>query len=492
MGGQDKCNTYDKYSYQEMIDLTQKIEKYKNKKMSLKEIKEKIDSKANKIISFGQTPFKLLEDKHPQWVDSNKINNINNNVIEASYLFPSPQKIIFIYNTRNNSNKKYLGVFIHNHIKDKGNNYELKFFEQNLKEDSSKNIKIPKKIKFFTKIKFSKNNSTNYIYKNNPRLILIDFNMQFFILGRFNDNSFILYNSKSENKLYLTESIITCLAKTSEISFLSAHYNGKIIEWKFNMKSVNNILISEETNSSFNINIFIDELIIYRKFLAHKEKVNSVHYSELLGLIISSGDDKKIMIRKYYDLTLLTMIDLSFNNNYCVDIKISHCFFYILFFNEENQKHIVNVYSVNGIKVGEGNYNIINRICLDKVGNVLIGNIKENKIEVYNPSMTRKLDEIILENKIEKKSKKTKKNEILSNNEEIFFVDFYYDNENNSLYSCFSNGHIDLTALRDGNAHRELAQAAHADDFHAHTGLDAARPASFPDEAFPQIPANSQ
>ena len=69
MGGQERCNTYDKYSYQEMIDLTQKIEKYKSKKMNLKEIKEKIDKKANKIISFGQTPFKLLEDKHPQWVE---------------------------------------------------------------------------------------------------------------------------------------------------------------------------------------------------------------------------------------------------------------------------------------------------------------------------------------------------------------------------------------------------------------------------------------
>ena len=444
MGGQDKCNTYDKYSYQEMIDLTQKIEKYKNKKMSLKEIKEKIDIKANKIISFGQTPFKLLEDKHPQWVDNNKINNINNNVIEASYLFPSSQKIIFIYGTKNINNKKYLGIFIHN-PKEKYNNYELKFFEQNLKEDNSKSIKIPKKIKFFTKIKFNKKNNTsdNYIYKYNPRLLLIDFNMNLFIIGRLNDNTFILYNSKGENKIYLTESIITSLAKTSEISFLSGHLNGKILEWKFNMKSINNILIDKESNSSFNINIFLDELFIYRKFIAHKEKVNGIFYSELLGLIISTGDDKKIMIRKYYDLTLLTMIDLSLNNFFCVDIKISHCFLYILFFDENKQKHIVQVYSVNGLKVGEGNYNFFNGIHLDKIGNILIGNYKENKIEVYSPSLTRKLDEIILENKVEKKSnKKGKKNENIIKNEEIFFVDFYYDKENNSLCSCFSNGQV--------------------------------------------------
>ena len=441
MGGQEKCNTYDKYSYQEMIDLKMKIEKYKTKNMSLKEIKDKIDTKANKIISFGQTPFKLLEDKHPQWSDSNKIININNNTIEASYLLSLPQKIIFINGTKNNSNKKYLNIFVHN-PKEKFNNYEIKFFEQNLKEDSSKSLKIQKKIKFLSKMNLSQeeNSNINYIYKYNPRLLIIDFNMNIFVLGRFNDSTLSLYNSKGENKIYLTESIITCLAKTSECSFLTGHFNGKIIEWKFNMKTLNNIIINNESNSTYNINIFLDELIIYRKFLAHKERISGMYYSDLLGLIISSGDDNKIMIRKYYDLTLLTMIDFGLNK-FCIDIKISHCYLYILFFDEIYQKHIVQVYSVNGLKVGEGNYNYINGIHLDKIGNVLIGHIKENKIEVYSPSMTRKLDEIILENKIEKKNKK-KKTENSDNTEEIYFIDFYYDNENNSLYSCFSNGQM--------------------------------------------------
>ena len=441
MGGQEKCNTYDKYSYQEMIDLKMKIEKYKTKKMSLKEIKEKIDTKANKIISFGQTPFKLLEDKHPQWVDNNKnINNNNpNNTLEASYLLSPPMKIIFIYGTKNNNNKKYFCVLVHN-PKEQYNNYELKFFEQNLKEDTSKSIKIQKKIKFLKKIKLNKNDNGNYIYKYNPRLLIIDFNMTFFVLGRLNDSTLCLYNTKGENKIYLTESIITSLAKTSECLFLTGHFNGKIIEWKFNMKTVNNIIMSNESNSNYNINIFLDELVIHRKFLAHKERISGIYYSELLGLIISSGDDNKIMIRKYYDLTLLTMIDFGLNK-FCVDIKISHCFLYVLFLDETNNKNILQVYSVNGLKVGEGNYNWINGIHFDKNGNVLIGSLKENKIEVYSPSMTRKLDEIILENKIEKK-KKGKKTENITNDEEIFFRDFYYDNENNSLYACFSNGQM--------------------------------------------------
>ena len=441
MGGPDKCNTYDKYSYQEMIDLKMKIEQYKKKNLSLKEIKEKIDKKSNKIISFGQTPFKLLEDKHPQWIDKSENNKIiNNNIIESSYCFSYPQKIIFIKETKNNNNKKYFFVLIHN-PKEKNNNYELKFFEPNLKEDNYKSIKIQKKIKFLQKIKLSKENNNNYLYKYNQRLLVIDFNMSIFILGRFNDNILGLYNSKGESKFYLTESIISCLAKTSDKSFFSGHFNGKILEWKFNTKTVNSI-IQDNDSSSYNLNLILDELIVHRKFIAHKEKISGLFYSDLLGLIISYGEDKKIMIRKYYDLTLLTMIDIGMNK-FCVDIKISHCFLYILFFDELEQKHIVQVFSVNGIKVGEGNYNYINGFYLDKIGNVLIGNCTENKIEVYSPSMTRKLDEIILDNKIEiKNNKKIKKAENIDKFEKTYLIDFSYDKENYSLYSCFSNGQI--------------------------------------------------
>ena len=445
MGGQDKCNTYDKYSYQEMIDLKMKIENYKKKNMNLKEIKDKIDMKANKIISFGQTPFKLLEDKHPQWIENNKENKENNlyNIIESYYSLSIPNKIIFIDGTKNN-NKKYLYALIYN-PEEKINNYELKIFElNNLKEDTSKSIKIPKKIKFFSKLRLFPNNN-NYIYKYNPKLSIIDFSMSVFILTRLNDSTICLYNSKGESKIYLTESVVTCIAKTSEKSFLTGHLNGKILEWKFNIKNLNTLINDQEVSNNHNINLLLDELKVHRRFIAHREKIGGIIYSELMGLIITWGDDKKIMIRKYYDLSLLTMIDFSDKNKFCIDIKISHCFLYILFFDEIEKKQIVQVYSVNGLKVGEGNYNYINCINIDKIGNIYIGNYLKNKIEIYSPSMTRKLDEIILETKIDKKNNKkgNKKNsEKNENNNEIYFNDFYVDKDNNAIYSCFSNGLI--------------------------------------------------
>ena len=452
MGGQDKCNTYDKYSYQEMIDLRQKIATYRAKNLSLNEIRFKIDSKSNKIISFGQTPFKLLEDQHPKWIDSVKNNDNSskeNKDIEISYFPSSPSRIIFINKTKSiHSNKKYIfALFVT--IKEKCDNYELKFFEQNLKEENSKNIQIQKKPKFFKKLRLF-NSDSNYTYKYNPKLLLINFNTSLFVFCRFNDKSFCISNLKGEYKYYLTESIVTCLAKSSKKSFFTGHLNGRIVEWKFNLKSVNNIIIGDENTTDYTINLFLDELVVKRRFIAHNESVSGIYHSDLLGLIITSGDDNKIMIRKYYDLTLLTMIDLN-SNIFCIDIKINHCFLYILFYDEHVRKHIVKIYSVNGIKVGEGSYNYINGINFDQTGNVLIGYYKDNKIEIYNPAMTKKLDEINIniqnkKNDNEKNYKKRRNSKKFmldkSINEEVLFTDFIFEKESNSLYCCFSNSYI--------------------------------------------------
>ena len=456
MGGREKCNTYDKYSYQEMIDLRQKIEHYKTKDLKLSDVKSKIDSKCNKIISFGQTPFKLFEDLHSKWTDPKMNENTHKNQINENEEFYSsyPSKVVFINKSKNESNKMNIYALVHS-CKENNDYYEIKIFEQNLKEDNSKQVKLQKKIKFFKKLRLV--NKDNYLYKYNPQLSLIDFNMSLFVFCRFNDKSFCLINSKGEIKYYLTESIVTCLSKSSDKSFFTGHDNGKIIEWKFNLKNVNNILMGEENVKKFTINIFIDELEMKRKCIAHTEKVSGIYYSDLLGLIITNGDDNKIMIRKYYDLTLLTMIDITLNK-FCVDIKISHCFLYILFYDEIAKKHKVQIYSVNGIKVGEGNYNYINRIEFDNFGNVLIGCYKENKIEVYHPAMTKKINDININLQNYKKSvgeqntrkiRNSKKisidksfNENIININNLLFNDFIYDKDSNCLFCCFSNGMI--------------------------------------------------
>ena len=187
-----------------------------------------------------------------------------------------------------------------------------------------------------------------------------------------------------------------------------------------------------------NGNVNLNELNVKlcRSYIAHKSRVSGIYYSDLLGLIISSGDDRKIYIRKYYDLTLLTVINIE--QQYCIDIKINHYYLYILLYNEA-KKHIVEVRSVNGLVVGKTDYNLYNNIVFDKDGNLLIGCIVQNKIEVYNPPLTKKIKEINLKQfTVKGKKKETKEIKI----KDTFFLNFIYQEENSCIYVYYSDGQL--------------------------------------------------
>ena len=426
MGGVDKYNTYDKYCYQEMIDLKQKIDSFSAKGLSLNEIKEKISRKSNKIISFGQTPFKLLEDKHPIWsnekINEKKIKN-KNSFIKFNY------KIIHFGFLKNNNSINYCFVLIKKNI----NNFKLSFFDLGLKEDKDKDkeristILIPKKIKLFSKL-YIFESSFLYSYKYNPKFIMVNHELLLFIFVHLTDNSFTIFNIRGNSKSYLTGSLITCIIKGPGNNFLTGHIDGKINEWK--------IIINNKEEGSNYINL--EDIIIEnkREYIAHKNSVNGIYYSSLLDLIISSGDDK-IYIRKYYDLSLISIINAE--NKICIELKINHCHLYFLFFDEIMQSYIIKVFSMNGILVAQSDYGLINNIDVDKEGNILVGYFKEYKIDIFNPAIQRKINEINIEiDPLIGNSSKKKEN---SDNGPIF-QSFYFQPINDSIYCSFSNGYL--------------------------------------------------
>ena len=463
MSGVDGYNTYDKYSYQEMIDLRGKIEKFIEKKYTYNVIKKKIFTKCNKIISFGQTPFKLLEDKHPQWIikkqniesttNANPNLNNNNNLNDKNTTVTR----ISIFNFLEDEDKNTFGInlstnilyydIISNFNKDNSKQcifmlnklskykYELRFYDTKFKEFSSvKSIIIPKEIKLYSKLKIFKNNYLN-LYKYNPKYIMINFKLSLFIFCHFNDNSFKIFSKNGDNYSIMTESMITCITKINENSFLTGHNNGKIIGWE--LHSQNNEKEKEITIKDFS------KINIMYNFMAHKNRVNIITYSKKLGVIISSGDDKKILIRKFIDLSLLTCIDIS--NKICIDIKVEHYFLYALLFDENKQKHIIEVYSLNGILVGKSDYDYINNINFDKDGNVLVGYYKKSYIDIFDPSLCTKFGEInllisdakLLNN--DKKSNYKISNENITIGDEILLMNFCYNKYNNSIYCLLSN-----------------------------------------------------
>ena len=461
MGGIDAYNTYDKYSYQEMLDLREKIKKYRHQKLNYLTIKDKIMSKCNKIISFGQTPFKLLEDKHPQWIQKiqkKEINEIPLNPLENTGDRPSlnnlRQTTTLYFNDEDgnikgikiSSNIIYFDIF-QNFYKDSLKlciimlnkitklKYELRFYDTKFNQYYSlKHLSIPKEIKFFSKLKIF-NSKFLHSYKYSPKNIMIQFKLSIFILCHFNDNSFKIFNSKGENFSVLTESMVTCLYKINENTFMTGHINGRIIVWEISK------LIYEK--DSF-LNDF-NKINYKNTFIAHKKRVNNIICNITLGIIISSGDDRKIYIRKFYDLTLFTMIEIP--NQICIDMKVEHYYLYVLLFDEIQQKHIVKIYSLNGIEVGKSEYDYINNFNFDKDGNLLIGYFKKNYIDIYDPSLTYKICEIHLivneQSKILSYDKKNiKLNENIPIGEDVLFMNFCYDKFNNSVYCSLSNGFL--------------------------------------------------
>ena len=431
MGGCEKYNTYDKYCYQEMIDLNQKINSFQTKGLSLKEIKEKISRKTNKIISFGQTPFKLLEDQHPQWSKEKVIEKSSKNI--DSYIKFKYQIIHFGFLKNNTSSKSYCFVLKKKSV----NNFELCFYDLGLKEETDKekllSIVIPKKIKLFSKL-YIFDSSFLFTYKYNPKFIMINYELLIFIFAHLTDNSFTIFNQKGHSKSFLTCSLITCIIKAPKYHFLTGHINGKIKEWRINFK--------KEEGSNY-VNLEEIKIENKREYIAHKNSVNGIYYSTLLDLIISSGDDR-IYIRKYNDLSLLSAINIE--NNLCIELKISHCYLYILFYDEKMKSYIIKIFSFNGILVGKSDYSLINNIDIDKYGNILVGYFKEHKIDIFNPSIQKKINEIKIDNNSindNNQLNKDKNNEIKDNSEEIpIFQSFYYQPSNNSIYCSFSNGSL--------------------------------------------------
>ena len=464
MGGIDAYNTYDKYSYQEMFDLREKIEKYKQQKLNYNRIKEKIVSKCNKIISFGQTPFKILEDKHPQWVPKKeKENNENLNSLntgekaslvnrttinfyvddEDKNLFgiKIPANILFfdIHTIIHKDNVKQYIFMFNKFTKYK---YELKFYDMKFKSISSyKNLTISKEIKLFSKLKIF-NSKFLHAYKYSPKNIMIHFKLSLFVLCHFYDNSLKIFNLKGEYYSIMTESMVTCITKIKENGFMTGHINGKIIIWE--IQNSNN-----EKEKDLTLNDF-KKIVVKNNFIAHKKRVNNIVYCAKIGIIISSGDDKKIFIRKIYDLTLLTMIDIS--NQICIDLKVEHYYLYVLLFDEIKQKHILKIYSLNGIEVGKSEYDYINNFTFDKDGNVLIGYYKKNYIDIYDPSLNNKIGEIYFviseQSKIISTDKKNIKiNESISIGNDILSMNFCYNKYNNSIYCSLSNGFMFCKSL---------------------------------------------
>jgi WD40 repeat protein len=225
-------------------------------------------------------------------------------------------------------------------------------------------------------------------YKISPKNILLDIcyeNKLYFFVGRNLDNSIKIYgieNNKNNegNLLYniLTDSFVSCLHKKDNNIFFSGHKSGKLYEWK--------ITYIEDKNKK-NINS-IKRIEIIRDLLAHKESmICCINYIEKHNIILTSSNDGKIFIRKYYDFELLSVFQPNYKNAIISRIIYTDYDLLYLLINhrdkESQNKSRINIYSLNGLLLESSKIDSIIDIEPLKNGKIICNSINSTKLKIF-------------------------------------------------------------------------------------------------------------
>ena len=427
-------NIFNKETYEQKTNLYEELKRMKEDKSDLNEIIKIIGNKIDLMISFGQTPFQLFDEKHPKFekekkskikkdidYDDDDDDDYEKNLVELFRprhynrpiniqpiyfeIYPSIGKIILIdlkrnieiintnfYDIERNDNK--LGSFALFQLP------HIKYLEQ---------IKIKNKLYYIYKQKYcisafpdkinlvndslndSDDNSyslyyNNYIQnlsspkntsktKNNTKDEMI------IITCRYIDNSFKIHyisNDKKNNQegnliSVICEDFVCSCCTLNGNKFLVGLKNGKLIEY-----SLYNEVVKDSKNKKEIIKIKLD-----KKIQAHKKGINVIEVDFRLGIIITAGDDNYLFIRKIYDLELLTSIKIK--SKFIITMaKISSLnFLYVQCFNKHINKSIIFGYTLNGLYFAKSKYEYFDSFYFTRKGNI-VAFANKNEIKVFN------------------------------------------------------------------------------------------------------------
>ena len=402
----NSCNLFSKYSYEQNINLEEKLEKFKGKlkkgEIDDSTLKSKMQNKINIINNFGICPCQIL----------------NENIIYEPNLPSGNNKIKSNKNNKRSSNNYYYFTKINKnqYLSINKNSREIAIYQDNID-------------KAFDTYKYSYNfesdlsplyiNTDYSLYK--PNYLITDITITnelnkkkevFLIICRFLGNYFkVIINDKCKNdknnnnksKMILCEDFVTSVNKRNSSEndniFFTGLKNGKLTEWKLKIIYSNNSNHKKknQTTSSFTIN---EKKHVY----AHKSSITAIEIFNKKSIIATAGEDKFIFIRKLYDFELLTSIDLTYSfgnpivsNNPDIFpslIKISDLnLIYILLYNYKIQKTVIRGYTLNGLFFAETDMHIkgtedsslsFNSISFNKNWNLIVGLYNFNQIILLN------------------------------------------------------------------------------------------------------------
>ena len=462
----ESCNIYEKESYEQMINLEKKLAKYLMKKEN--DFKDKINLKIDHIINFGVTPSQLFKKEHPklEWIiqnndnknnekDGKSIKNFKNNSKEEQCIEEIEEEIIkpkqiickingnplffciqrrvnkiFVYNKEDNFkiiDYHFFKEIDYNYYNDLNDNIMKKANILYSNENQEYQIKYSFS-SFIKKNSFNEDNSyhTDYYKRINSLINAEKINHEFknynfdnfiMITCRHIDCSFKIHyfeakNQKTKNNIneiqnknkikiysFMCEDFVTCCLCISTNSFMIGLNNGKLIYYILNEKEIindNNQVADIKTDITIKKEMYIQ---------GHHGKINTIGIDMRLGVVMTSGDDNYIFLRKLYDFELLLPIKIKAKYSILITKISLHNFLYVLCFNKKNNKKIIFGYTLSGIKFAKSKYDLYDNINFDEEGNV-ITTVNKNDFTILSGSDLTKLnntkDGKVMSNEIQK------------------------------------------------------------------------------------------
>ena len=363
---EESYNIYSKYCYEQKMNFGDKLDKYINKFEITKEIDEnkfiekmeKLRGNINIVISFGMCPKQILFSsislgevriKTAEYI--NKVNSTNTDkYIYFSRLTKENDNFLLLKDEKSAKIKNRMAVIY------PSKNFKEK--EYNAYDCKSMNL---------MRQKIPINENKNFLYQPKYSISFIILYLDKVVIPvvmscRYLENYFrIQNNDKIINIFY--EDFVTCIkARNSNQKgddiFYTGLINGKLTEWKI-IPSIDNSIQNNKKNKvkTISYNFKVNEL---KTVYAHKSSITAIELYFKQNIIITSGEDKFIYIRKIFDFELLTAIDLTYSfgnpivsetsNVFPSLIKVSELnLLYILLYDYDNKINFIRGYNLNGL-----------------------------------------------------------------------------------------------------------------------------------------------
>ena len=418
------CSNFQKSTYAQKAKLQEKKTKYVNVLPAL-QAKQKLKSKVNMIINFGQTPHKLFNVPHPKYKNELVSANDDPSLIDVMILnamrqteYVDSEGCSVKDNNNNAMQFQYVDVEMNSNI-------VYYVYDDVVRVKHFYPDKQPKTAEYTTIAPFqrgslfqkdvhelydfinvvrSNNNNTQHRQQRHYKSSLISpeycyvlmCNSNCFVSCRYLDHTFKLYKVLPDNNKDNTKPLavhvscfVNCICKINEHRLLTGLHNGKIIEW--------DITIDNDNPKAK------PHCVHVREIFAHSAGVNAIEYYPRFDLVITAGDDCCVCIRKYFDFEMMNYITM--NPKYKVmSIKISSLnLIYVLCYNYNTKRNVIFAYTVNAIKFAESIEGVYSNIQFTKNGNVIVGNCENGNVEILTAYALNVLAITRLKNKVYQK-----------------------------------------------------------------------------------------